>query len=106
MRDQDKPFICYKQGWSIKIVPRNAQGWRWLGLWLAAYGLLLAGYLAVAAALTDDSAVTAAIVGFLAISGMWAFAMIRWMLARSEVLNLKELIELKRKRDRESNRRR
>lgn len=107
MRDEDKPFICYKQGrWGMKIVPRNGEGWRALGLWMAVLALLTIGHIALVASKPDNAVFVGwATFGFIVIVGVWAIAMIRWMLARAEVINLDELLELKRERDRSKRRR-
>lgn len=99
MRDEDKPFVCYKQGWSIKIVPRGAAGWRAFGLWMAVLTILLAAFLFAMARLDDTRAQIAAIVSFVIATLIWAVAMIRWMKARSEVIDLAELLDLKRQND-------
>lgn len=99
MRDEDKPFVCYKQGWNMKIVPRNSEGWRAFGLWLAALAALTGMFLATLAAGPGKAGEIAAVVVFLALTGVWTVAMIRWMLARSEVIDLAELTKLKREQD-------
>lgn len=99
MRDEDKPFVCYKRGWNIKIVPRGGAGWRAFGAWMAAFGIMLAGFLAIMATLGDSSigiAVTAVLV---VISIVWAVVMIRWMMARSEMVDLDEMLDLKRRNE-------
>ena len=101
MRDEDKPFVCYKQGWNMKIVPRNADGWRAFALWLAALGALIGLFIGALALGLGQSGEIAAVVIFLLLTGAWTFAMIRWMLARSEVIDLADLVELKRMRDQE-----
>lgn len=100
MRDEDKPFICYKQGWSMKIVPRGTAGWWAFCLWIAGFTLVLAGFLAGIASLRGENAKIAATAGFLAVTAVWALVMTRWMLARSEVVNVNELLDIKRERDR------
>ncbi len=102
MREEDKPFICYKQGWSMKIVPRNRSGWIALALWIMALGVLLAGFIAVMSTLRAEAAQLAAGLGFALVSAAWAVAMICWMRARSEIVDVRELLELKRRRDEES----
>ena len=106
MRAEEQPFVCYKLGWSIKIVPRGAAGWRALGIWLAALAALIGLFVATLATEPGKAGEIAAVVIFLALTTVWAVAMIRWMLARSEVIDLADLVELKRKRDRESSGRR
>ena len=96
MRDEDKPFVCYKQGWNMKIVPRGAAGWRAFGLWMASLGLMVAVFLAAMEALREPAMQTTAAVAFVVIVLIWAVAMIRWMMARSEIVDLNELMKLKR----------
>lgn len=105
MREADKPFVCYRQGWAMKIVPRNAAGWRAFGLWMASL-LPLIGLFVAGMALEPGPRTQIGIVAvFLAASGLWAFAMIRWMLARSEIVQIDELLQLKRERDERNKRR-
>lgn len=100
MRDEDKPFVCYNQGWSMKIVPRGAAGWRLFGLWMVSLGLLVGLFLAVLSIGLSPGGEIVAVVVFLAATLVWTVAMIRWMLARSEVIDVARLIELKRAQDR------
>lgn len=110
MRDEDKPFICYKQGWNIKIMPRNAAGWRAFGYWMAAL-LAPTMLLVIIAFRLDDSPkesiVLWATIPMLLLTGGIAIAMIRWMKARSEIVDVDGLMEIKRTMDRQrkSNRR-
>jgi uncharacterized membrane protein len=105
MRDEDKPFICYKQGWNIKISPRNAAGWRAFGLWLLPFFAATAVFVAVVAAMDEKgvSATTinlALVLPFILGTIIWAIAMIRWMMARSEIVDVNGLLEMKREQDR------
>ena len=84
----------------MKIVPRGAAGWRAFALWMAAFGVILAGFFAVMAAIPEPAGQTAVVIVFLAATLVWTIAMIRWMLARSEVVDLRELLEIKRQRER------
>ena len=97
MRDEDKPFVCYKRGWNIKIMPRGGAGWRAFGAWMAAFGVILAGFLAIMATLGDSSLGIAVTAAFVVISIVWAVVMIRWMMARSEIVDLDEMLDLKRR---------
>lgn len=102
MRDEDKPFICYQQGWNIKIMPRNATGWRALGLWMLALMLPSIALIPIAIRLDDtpqEHLVIWAIVPLLAITAITSVAMIRWMKARSEIVDMDELMAIKRERD-------
>ncbi len=88
MSDQDKPFVCYRNGLNMKIVPRGRQGWRLFGLWMAFLMLLVGLFIATLALELGDAMEIAAEVVFLVLTGVWIVAMIRWMLARSEVIDL------------------
>ena len=104
MRDEDKPFICYKQGWNMKITPRNAEGWRLLALWMvpffAATGLFVwIGFQAEKHGWSESSIALLAFLGFLPATLIWTIVMIRWMKARSEIIDVNGLIEIKREQD-------
>ena len=99
MRDEDKPFVCYKQGWSMKIVPRNAAGWRAFWLWILLLVPLIGIFIATLATEPGETLELVFVALFLALTGIWVFAMIRWMLARSEVVDLAKLMELKRREE-------
>lgn len=104
MRDEDKPFVCYKQGWNIKIMPRNGEGWRALGLWMLA--LMSPSALLVPLAIKLDDTprewiVIWALIPFLLIMGAIGIAMVRWMMARSEIVNIEDLLAIKREQDRQ-----
>lgn len=104
MRDEDKPFICYKQGWNIKITPRSAEGWRLFAMWMvpffAATGLFVAiSMQAEKHGWSDNSILLIALLGFLPTTLIWVIAMIRWMLARSEIIDVNGLVEIKREQD-------
>jgi uncharacterized membrane protein len=112
MRNEDKPFVCYRQGkWSLSIVPRNARGWRLMAYWmvpfLAALGLfILASVVLEANGKTDNQIALYIVPPFLLTTLIWSVAMIRWMYLRSEVLNMDELVIIKRERDAAAQRRR
>lgn len=105
MRDEDKPFVAYKRGWSFKIVPRGAAGWRALALWMVPFAIMVVVLMVAIEAIGDSPAQFALMIGFIALNAVWAILMIRWMLARSERVDLDEMLDLKRQRDRESRRR-
>lgn len=88
MRDQDKPFACYRSGLGMKIVPRGAADWRAFGWWMASLLVLVGLFVAVLAMELGEAGEIVAIAGFLCLTGVWTFAMIRWLLARSEVIDL------------------
>lgn len=108
MRDEDKMFICYQQGWNMKIVPRNAAGWRALGLWTLLLLFPAFAMIPVAAKLDDtpqEYLVLWAAIPLLLIMAVMTIVMIRWMKARSEIIDIDGLIEIKREQDRVKKRR-
>lgn len=88
MRDEDKPFICYRRGrWHMQFKPRNGEGWRLLGMWMLPFALLTTGHLALVATMPQAETLigwTTAV--FVVLALILALAMIRWMLDRSEVI--------------------
>ena len=104
MRDEDKPFVCYQQGWNIKIMPRNAAGWRALGLWMAALLVPILTLVLLGFALDNtphEMVVLWAVVPLLLIMGTTIIAMIRCMKARSEIIDIDGLVALKRAQERQ-----
>ena len=99
MRDEDKPFICYKGGGGIKITPRNAAGWRAFGLWMSILVLVSVIWTAIVVQPAFKSVAAYLTGGFLVVVAVWAVTMIRWMMARSEVVDMNELLKLKRELD-------
>jgi hypothetical protein len=105
MRDEDKPFICYKSKWSMKIMPRNAAGWRYTLYWTLPFFVMVAGTIWVSAALEangmDEQKIVAMILAsFVVLSTIWTIALIRWTKNRSEIIDMDELVALKRELDR------
>ena len=100
MRDQDKPFICYRNGkWAIRIQPRNAAGWKAMALWLLTMVPGVALFAMVMAREPSKSATTATVILYLLFMVLWAALGIRWMLARSEIIDVEALLAIKRKQD-------
>ena len=106
MRDEDKPFVCYRRGrWSMKIEPRGAEGWRLMGMWCVPFLLLTGGHVWLVSGLAgNDALINWTTLGFVVLTVLWAIAMIRWMLARAEVINLDDLLALKRAQDQDKRR--
>jgi hypothetical protein len=105
MRDEEKPFICYKTGrWSFKIEPRNAEGWRATALWLA--GLIPIGGSSMWITANRPTGILLWLyIGLFTVAMLlWAVGMIRWMKARSEIVDIDELLQIKRERDAEQRR--
>lgn len=99
MRDEDKPFVCYRLGWRMKIMPRGGAGWRAFAGWMAILAVLTGLFALGMATLPPGLGQGAAVIAYLGVSLIWAIAMIRWMLARSEIVDLKEMLELKRRNE-------
>jgi hypothetical protein len=102
MSDEDKPFVCYRQGrFGMKIMPRNGEGWRLFAMWMTVL-LAMSGVYAwlVASAPQDDAFVGWVTFGFLVVTTIWAVAMIRWMMARSEIIRLDDVLAWKREQER------
>jgi hypothetical protein len=106
MNNRDKPFIMYREGWgNVRIVPRGAAGWRETIVWLLMVVPIIGGFIGFA--LTDPKGVPLYIgLGLFAVAmGMWGIGGMVWMRGRAEVVDLQELLELKRQRDREKSKR-
>lgn len=100
MRDEDKPFIYYRQGrWGMKIVPRNAAGWKAVIVWVF---VLMAISVPFAWAMDNQPTGILSLVSLLlytAAISIWALALVRWTKPRSEIVDLDELLKIKRERD-------
>ena len=104
MRDEDKPYVCIRHGWIVQITPRNGAGWRGLGLWLLLLALPTVGFVALASAGLADGTMIWITILFHMVVIAWIWAMIRWMMARSEIVDMKDL-EAFRRSQRKSRRR-
>ena len=99
MTTPEKHFTYYKSGLKISITPRTVYGWFTLGLWMVALGPIIWGF-AMLMEQTPTSGQTAVyVVGLLGATIVWTVAMVRWMKARSEVVDIDELLEIKRERE-------
>jgi hypothetical protein len=100
VRDEDKPFICYRQGrWGMKIVPRNAAGWRAVIIWVFALMVISVPFVfAMGKQPTGILSLVSLLLYAVAIS-IWSFALVRWTKQRSEIVDLDELLKIKRERD-------
>lgn len=106
MRDEDKPFVMYRGGpGNFRIVPRGWAGWRITLIWMATVVPIIGFFMAFA--MTDPKPPMTYIGPALFMMAMaaWGIGGTVWMRARAEVVDLQELLELKRQRDREKGRR-
>lgn len=109
MRDEDKPFICYRKSkWNLQIMPRNRAGWLALAVWVG--GLLAVVHTLIWAVFSRFSETTLAkvlvLMGIIVIAVAWAIAMTRWMLARSEIISIDDVLDFRRDRQRRKDRNR
>ena len=111
MHDEEKPFVYYKSGSGVKISPRNAAGWRAFAVWMLALfcatGVFVWASIVADEAGWDDSSVLLFLsLPFLLVTGVWALAMFRYMKARSEIVDVDSLLQIKRDIDRADHRKR
>jgi hypothetical protein len=98
MREQEKPFILFRRNRFIyNITPRNASGWMQMGVWMALFAAMVAGFTAFDGTRPADSAFGADDAIFLIGVLIWAVGGIWWMRARSEVIDVNALIDQRRK---------
>ncbi len=90
MRDEDKPFICHRRGWNIRIQPRDPSGWRALILWMVPFVISAALFVGIILVVAPDDTTILLIVflGFLPANLLWGLCMFRWMLARSHIVEV------------------
>ena len=101
MRDQEKPFILTKYGWGgFNIEPRNARGWRLMLTWLVLPLPLIAGFALFAEKRPDSPAFGAVLAVFVLAMALWGIGGIIGMRARAEVVDVEQLLKLKREQDR------
>lgn len=97
-----KDFLAVRSGrWSLHISPQTPRGWGLLFLWTLA---LIAPTvpLAIAGAWLDETPyeiwVLAGMVPVFLLTGLIIWLMVRWMLARADIITSADLAELKRNR--------
>jgi hypothetical protein len=101
MREQDKPFILYRSGpWNFKIAPRNSEGWRQTVIWMALLAPITGGFVWFAEAEPKGAAFYLGLALYLVAMVAWGTGGMVWMRARAEVVDLQELLKLKREQDR------
>jgi hypothetical protein len=106
MREQEKPFILFRRNRFIyNITPRNASGWMQMGVWMALFVPLVAGFAAYDSTRAADSAFGLADAVFLLVVLVWATGGIMWMKARAEVIDVDQVIRQKREAERDASNR-
>jgi hypothetical protein len=97
----EKPFILVRRNRFIfNITPRNASGWIQMGVWMALLVAMIVGFSRFDEARPTDSSFGGADAAFLVGMLVWTIGGIWWMRARSEVIDVGELIKLKREAER------
>lgn len=106
MRDADKPFVMYRRGrFNFTIVPRGTAGWVQFAVWMALLVPLTGWFVVHAEAAEGTPQFWVGLALFLGATLVWSVAMIRWMQARAEVVDLQEMLRLKREQERKRARR-
>lgn len=106
MRDEDKPFVLYRRGpGNFTIMPRGRKGWMLTVLWVALLMPVVAAFGAYAEGHEGEPAFFIALGLFLAAMLVWTLAMVRWMKARAEVVDVGQMLALKREAERKTKRR-
>lgn len=105
MRNEEKPFIMTRYAWGgFNIEPRNARGWRLLLGWISLSLLMIGGFALFSEGQHSQSTFAIGLGVFLLGLAVWTVGGIIWMRARSEVVDVEDLLRLKREAER--NRRR
>lgn len=105
MREQDKPFVMYRRGpWNFTIMPRGKAGWTQFGVWMAVFAVPTVVFAVYNERLEGRPEFWGAVALYLTAVLVWSLAGIRWMRARSEVVDIEKLLRQQREHDR--NRRR
>jgi len=97
MRDEDKPFVVYQSGpWNFKIVPRGRRGWRLFGVGMALQLAMTGLFVWFAVSYPEGPVHFAGLAVYLVALLASMFGGIMWMKARAEVVDVQELLKLKR----------
>jgi hypothetical protein len=106
MQDKEKLFVCYRTGrWGMRIVPHGAGGLLATLGWMIALAPIVVLFIWALNNASSNGLIALTIgLYILALLG-WVFAMVRWMKARSEIVDMEELLDLKRERDANKTRR-
>lgn len=105
MAESELPFIGYRSGLGIKFVPRNRAGWIALGWWTAAMLIMTGLFVALIARVGDGPAAMWLTGGYLVLTALWGWTMYVWIKRRSEIVDVEELLRLKREAETRDRRR-
>jgi len=98
MRDSDKPFVLYRRGpWNFTIMPRGTAGWVQFAVPTAVFAIY-------AETVEGRPEFWGALGLYLVATLVWSITMIRWMRARSELVDVEQLLRLKRENERKRGR--
>lgn len=106
MSRTEKPFVAYRSGrWGLTIVPRTAAGWRAFLVWMATLAPLTGAFAWFASAEQKGPVLWFGVAAYLIALTGWSVCMVRWMLARSEIVTLEDLQAFRREREKAKRRR-
>jgi hypothetical protein len=101
MREQDKLIVMYRRGpWNFTIAPRGKAGWTQFGAWTVVFLVPTVVFAIYAESLKGRPEFWVAVALYLVWTLVWSRASIRWMKARAEVVDVEELLKLKREQER------
>jgi hypothetical protein len=101
-----KDFIAYKGPGKLQITPQTPRGWRHFALWMVVILSPTVPFVLLSAQVDDTPDEHWALWGMIPVflvMGLLIWRMAKWMLARSEIIDIADITEWK--RDRDSNRR-
>ena len=106
MSEPEKMFVAYRAGrWSLSIVPRTAAGWRALIVWMLMLAPMTALFAWFAGTEPEGAALWLGTSAYLGLIILWSICMVRWMLARSDRVDMDEFYAFKRHKEEEKKRR-
>jgi len=107
MRDEDKPFVMVRRGrWHFTIMPRGARGWTQFAVWMAAFAVPTIAFAVYGERVEGQPRFWVALALYLASVLVWSLASLRWMKARAEIIDVEDLMKLKRETERKRHGRR
>lgn len=105
MNSSDKPFILYRSGFAgVRLVPRGAAGWRIMILWILMVVPMSGLFIAFAMREPTGAVLYTGLALFMLGMTVWGVGGMVWMRRRAEVVDLDELLAIKRARDRQRGR--
>lgn len=106
MSEPEKMFVAYRTGrGTISIVPRTAAGWRAFIVWMLMIAPMTALFAWFAGTEPEGATLWFGLTAYVALIILWAIGMVRWMLARSDRVDMDEFHAFKRHKEEEQKRR-